>query len=81
MTNQQLLAANYNCTDAVDSAYGAGAYNTCVTSTVQPGAPDTGSFWVQVTSGQFSLIIPVIVAFAIVAAFAITMMRKKKSKN
>lgn len=87
-------ASNYNCIGAPDSSYGAGAYNTCSTSstgsntsdntdtgTVQPGAPNTGEFFGFVTSGAFSVILPLVVAVALVTAASIAMIRKKRASQ
>lgn len=84
--------ANYNCTGASDSSYGAGAFGTCATtstggasggntntSTTQPGAPNTGEFFGFVTSGAFSIILPLVVAIVIVSAASFAVIRKKRS--
>lgn len=36
-----VLAANYNCSDSTNNAYGAGEYNTCETDTATTPAADT----------------------------------------
>lgn len=84
----------YNCAGADDSTYGAGGYGTCATSndggntggstgtntsTTQPGAPNTGEFFGFVTSGAFSIILPLVVAIAIVSAATIAVIRKKRA--
>ena len=75
-------AANYNCADASNSAYGAGNSGTCATTaatstTQQVGAPQTGEFFGFVTSGAFSIILPLIVAIVAVAIASIVFARKK----
>jgi hypothetical protein len=92
-------AANYNCSDASDGSYGAGAFGTCAAdatpspnpggspaantgtsqSTVQPGAPNTGDFFGFVTTGAFSIVLPLVVAIVIVSAATLTIIRRKKS--
>lgn len=80
-------AANYNCTGASDSSYGAGAFGTCVTSstgntdtsTTQPGAPNTGEFFGFVTSGAFSIVLPLVLAVVIVSAATFAVIRKKRA--
>lgn len=84
-------APGYNCAGANDSSYGAGGYGTCLTSsegganggtntgTTQPGAPNTGEFFGFVTSGAFSIILPLVVAIAIVTAATIAVVRKKRA--
>lgn len=82
--------ANYNCQGATDSSYGAGGYGTCVTgadtatSTTQqagyPGAPNTGDFFGFVTSGSFSILLPLAVAIALVAVATVFVARKKTNK-
>ena len=92
-------AANYNCTGANDSSYGAGNFGTCVTDSsgttlgdttsagnttttaTQPGAPNTGEFFGFVTTGAFSIILPLVVAIAIVSATSFAIMRKKRASN
>ena len=84
----------YNCAGADNSAYGAGNYGTCVTSadggntggspststgTTQPGAPNTGEFFGFVTGGAFSIILPLVVAIAVVSAATIAVIRKKRA--
>lgn len=80
--------ANYNCAGASDSSYGAGAFGTCVnsstggsTGTTQPGAPNSGEFFGFVTSGAFSLLLPLVVAIAIVAAATVTVVLKKRANR
>lgn len=80
-------AANYNCTGASDSSYGAGAFGTCGTtstgstgtSTTQPGAPNTGEFFGFVTSGAFSIVLPLVLAIVIVSAATFAVIRKKRA--
>lgn len=79
-------AANYNCSNASDSSYGAGSYSTCstestattATATTSPGAPNTGEFFGFMTTGAFSIILPLVVAIAIVSAATVTVIRKKR---
>lgn len=79
--------ANYNCTGAPDSSYGASGYGTCGagtstgTTTTQPGAPDTGEFFGFVTSGAFSIILPLVLAVIIVAAASFAVIRKKRKAS
>lgn len=86
-------AANYNCQGASDSSYGAGGYGTCETSassggatggattgSTQPGAPNTGDFYGFVSSGAFSILLPLVVALALVTAATLVVIRKKQSK-
>ena len=82
--------ANYNCEGASDSSYGAGAFGSCVgadttdnttTTTAQPGAPNTGEFFGFVTSGAFSIILPLVIAIVIVAAASFTVLRKKRANQ
>lgn len=85
-------AGNYNCQTAADSSYGAGAYGTCVTGTDgaatgttqqagYPGAPNTGDFFGFVTSGSFSILLPLAVAIVLVAVATIFVARKKANKQ
>ncbi len=81
--------ANYNCAGASDSSYGAGSFGTCATSapaegntsTVQPGAPNTGEFLGFVTGGSFSIILPLVVAIALVSAASFAVIRKKRANQ
>lgn len=74
---------NYNCVGASDSSYGAGAFGDCATATsngtVQPGAPNTGEFFGFVTSGAFSIILPLVIAVAVVTAASIVVIRKRRA--
>ncbi len=81
-----LIAQNYNCSDSNVSAYGAGAYNTCAnttsTDTTQTdtiGAPNTGEFFGLVTTGAFSVLLPLIITIVIVTAASIAMIRRKRA--
>ena len=79
--------ANYNCQTAPDSSYGAGGYGTCVAGTETteqagyPGAPNTGDFFGFVTSGSFSILLPLAVAVVLVAIATIVIARKKAHKQ
>ena len=84
--------ANYNCQTAPDSSYGAGGYGTCLTGaneatagttqqTNYPGAPNTGDFFGFVTSGSFSILLPLAVAVILVAIATVAMTRKKARKQ
>lgn len=84
----------YNCEGSADSSYGAGSFGTCGTSSTStnsggtttttqtdtPSAPNTGDFYGLVTSGAFSIILPLVVAIAIVTAASIAVVRKKHAK-
>ena len=48
-------------------------------STTQPGAPNTGEFIGLVTSGSFSILLPLALAVIIVAAASIAVSRKKRT--
>ncbi|QHN43205.1 hypothetical protein GII36_05135 [Candidatus Mycosynbacter amalyticus] len=82
-TNQ---TGNYNCQNVDQNAYGAGNYGTCAataaqSSTTQPGTPDTGSFLGFVTSGSFSIILPLIVAIVVVLAATLAVTRAKHANR
>ena len=79
--------ATYNCQTAPDSSYGAGAYSTCAADTKTteqasyPGAPNTGDFYGFVTSGSFSILLPLTVAVVLAAVATIVVARKKTHKQ
>ncbi len=86
---QFAATSNYNCEGAADASYGAGSYGTCVgvdtnptegttTETTQPGAPNTGGFFGYLTSGSFSIILPLLIAIVVVAAASITVLRARR---
>ena len=81
MNNSTFFAASYNCTDAANSAYGAGNYSTCETANASVGAPNTGDFFANLTGGQFSIILPTVLALVIAVASAIAILRKKKKSD
>lgn len=76
---------NYNCQNTNDSAYGAGSYGSCTTTqstnSAQAGAPNTGSFIGFVTSGSFSIILPLLLAIVFVLAATIAVARKKRATH
>lgn len=86
-----LAAANYNCENTDSSGYGEGGYGTCTTTTdtsaptsptsstsAAPGAPNTGFFSSMVSSGAFSIILPLVVVI-ILTALATILIRKKRT--
>lgn len=79
MNTPSLFAATYNCNDSANSAYGEGAYSTCQTTSV--GAPDTGSFFAKLTTGQFDVLLPTVIAVAVALASAISLIRKNKKSR
>lgn len=88
-----ILAANYNCSDSSNSAYGAAAYGTCETSTpadtgaptdtttqdTNLGAPNTGFLQQLYTGGSFTIIAPLILAVALVAISTFILKKKQAS--
>ncbi len=82
-------AADYNCSSAADSSYGAGSYGTCLTSestntsttASSLGAPNTGEFFGFMTTGAFSIILPLVIAIAIVTTATIAIARKKRASR
>ncbi|RYF29546.1 MAG: hypothetical protein EOO17_01005 [Chloroflexi bacterium] len=91
--SQFAQTAVYNCSDSTDNTYGAGNFGTCAadvatapgqntgaetTAENSVGAPDTGTFLGLVTSGSFTIILPVAVALLITVAATIVVMRRKK---
>lgn len=75
------MAANYNCNDSSNNAYGASAYGTCTNQTQSVGAPNTGTFQQFVSSGSFSIIVPLVAAIAIVIIATFVTKRRKKSAS
>ena len=72
--------ASYNCSDANNSAYGAGNYSTCdATSSV--GAPNTGDFATFVTSAAPSIMLPLAVLILLSAIVMIVKRRTQKSSQ
>lgn len=85
-TYTQFAQATYNCTGASDSTYGAGAFGSCDTTASTPGettqnvgTPDTGTFLGALTSGNFSVILPLVVATVVIATAVIVIVRKKRA--
>ena len=74
--------ATYNCSDSTSNAYGAGSYGTCAEQTQSVGAPNTGVFQELVSSGSFTIIVPLVAAIVVVViATAVVRLRKKKATN
>jgi hypothetical protein len=69
--------ANYNCSDSTNSAYGDSSYGTCSSQTV--GAPNTGVFEQIISGGNFTIILPLIVAIIVVVIASVTLSRRKQS--
>jgi len=69
--------ANYNCSDSINDAYGAGNYGTCTGQSV--GAPDTGVFQQFVSSGSFTIVAPLIAAVVVVVIATIAVRLRKKA--
>ena len=67
--------ATYNCTDASNSAYGAGGYGTCQTV----GAPNTGFFQQMVDGGTFTILAPLTVAIVAAVVATVVVRRRKKA--
>jgi hypothetical protein len=74
--------ANYNCTDSQSNAYGAGSYGTCTQQTQSVGAPNTGVFQELVSSGSFTIILPLIVTIVVVliTTFIIKSRKRKPTR-
>ena len=67
--------ATYNCTDNTNNAYGAGAFGTCTGQSV--GAPNTGVFEQIVSSGTFTIGVPLAVAIILVVVASLIVRRRK----
>lgn len=90
-------AAPYNCSGATDSSYGAGGYGTCVdtsdstspqssgsnpiSSTTQPGAPNTGFLQQAYDSGAFTILVPLLIAILLVAISTVVMRKKHRTEK
>ena len=88
-----ILAANYNCSDSSNSAYGAAAYGTCETSapagTVTPidtttqdtnlGAPNTGFLQQLYAGGSFTILVPLMLIVILVAISTVVLKKKTSS--
>lgn len=71
---------SYNCVNSSDSAYGAGDYGTCSGQTQSVGVPNTGTFEQFVSSGSFTIVLPLLAAIIIVLIATVAMrMRKRKA--
>lgn len=92
--SQFAQAATYNCSDSADNSYGAGNFGTCTTNAATPenpgtgttvengiGAPDTGTFLGLVTSGSFTIILPVALALLVSIAATVVVLRRKKANR
>ena len=74
--------ATYNCAESTNSAYGAGDFGTCADTVQSVGAPNTGTFQQFMSSGSFTIVLPLIAAITIVViATIVTKTRKKRSAN
>jgi hypothetical protein len=69
--------ATYNCSDSTNNAYGQGAYGTCSTQTV--GAPNTGVFEQVISSGSFTIIVPLVAAIIVVVIASLVVKQRKRS--
>ncbi|MDQ5982972.1 MAG: hypothetical protein QG549_970 [Patescibacteria group bacterium] len=70
--------ATYGCNEATNSAYGTSAYGTCTSQSI--GAPDTGVFQELVSSGSFTLLVPLATAIVVVViTTAVMKLRHKKT--
>jgi hypothetical protein len=69
------MAATYNCTDASNSAYGAGGYGTCGETV---GAPNTGVFGALVDDGSWMIIAPLVLGIMFITIAAVLKVRRKK---
>lgn len=88
-----VLAANYNCSDSSNSAYGAAAYGTCETSapantgtptdtTTQEsnlGAPNTGFLQQLYTGGSFTILVPIVLIVVLVVISTVVLKKKTSS--
>lgn len=54
----------YNCINSTSNAYGSGGYGTCTGQTI--GAPNTGVFEKVVSSGAFSVALPLVLAVVVI---------------
>ncbi|HCH34698.1 MAG: hypothetical protein UY35_C0007G0044 [Candidatus Saccharibacteria bacterium GW2011_GWC2_48_9] len=90
-----VLAANYNCSDSPNSAYGAAAYGTCETSTssgtgtdtdsstegTSLGAPNTGFLQQLYAGGSFTILAPLVLVIVLVAISAVVLKKKAPTRK
>lgn len=70
-----------NSTTGGNTGGNTGTNNNTSNGTTQPGAPNTGEFFGFVTSGAFSIILPLVIAIVIVAAASFAVVRKKRANQ
>ncbi len=71
--------ASYGCNDSTNSAYGASSYGTCSGQSI--GAPDTGVFQELVSSGSFTLLVPLAAAIVVVVIATVVMKFRRKKPS